>query len=96
MIVRRTEAALANLGQIEAYVAQSSPQNAETLIERILDRSAVLSDQPRIGPIVSEYQEESLRELLEKPYRVIYRLYTDSADVVAVVHSARRLQSVFQ
>lgn len=91
MIVRWTEAALANLEQIETHIARDSPQNAEALVERIFDRSAALSDQPRIGPVIPEFRDDSLRELFEKPYRILYRLFTDRAEIVAVVHAARRL-----
>ncbi|OWK39089.1 hypothetical protein FRUB_06171 [Fimbriiglobus ruber] len=44
-----------------------------------------------MGAIVPEFEDESLRELLESPYRIVYRVYTDRVDVVAVVHGARQM-----
>jgi toxin ParE1/3/4 len=91
MNVHWTEAALADLRAAEAYVARHSPQYARSLVERIFDRSEVLADQPYIGPMVPEYDDETLRELFEDPYRIIYRVLEQQIDIVAVVHAARRM-----
>lgn len=91
MIVRWTESALADLQAIEVYIGRHSPQYAQGMVERIFDRSATLADQPRIGPLVPEYGDESLRELFEDPYRIVYRIHGDQIDIVAVVHAARRM-----
>jgi plasmid stabilization system protein ParE len=41
--------------------------------------------------MVPEYESRDLRELLEGPYRIIYRVQPDQIDVLAVVHGAQRL-----
>jgi len=43
------------------------------------------------GRNVPEYLAEDVRELIEKPYRIIYRIKPDQIDVLAVVHGARLL-----
>jgi hypothetical protein len=40
--------------------------------------------------MVPEYEDETLRELFEDPYRIVDRITDRQIDVVAVVHSARR------
>lgn len=91
MTVHWTEAALADVRAAEAYVARHSPQYARALVERIFDRSGQLADLPLLGAAVPEYDDESLRELFEGPYRIIYRVLDQQVDIVAVVHAARRL-----
>ena len=92
MNVHWTESALDDLQAIEAYIGRHSQQYAHALIERIFDRSGLLASHPRLGPIVPEFDDETLRELFESPYRIIYRIVADQQiDVVAVVHGARRL-----
>jgi plasmid stabilization system protein ParE len=91
MNVHWTESALADLRAIEAYVGRHSSQYARGIIERIFARSEHLSSQPRLGPIVPEYEEDTIRELFENPYRIVYRIADQQIDVVAVVHAARRL-----
>ncbi len=41
--------------------------------------------------MVAEYAPEDIREIFEKPYRIIYRTLPDRVDVLAVIHGARRL-----
>lgn len=91
MNVRWTEAALADLRAAEATIARHPPRYALATVERILDRSAERNDHPQLGSVVEEYGDESLRELFEDPYRILYRVLDDRVDVVAVVHAARRL-----
>jgi toxin ParE1/3/4 len=91
MNVHWTEAALADLRAIQTYVSRHSGQYATSLIERIFDQSAQLASHPRLGGVVPEYDDESLREILEHPYRIIYRILEQQIDIVAVIHGARRL-----
>lgn len=92
MTVNWTESALADLRGIESYLARHSPQYAIGIVDKVFDRTEVLQDHPQLGAVVPEYDDESLRELFEDPYRIVYRVVDDERiDVVAVVHSARRV-----
>lgn len=91
MTVRWTEAALADLGGVEAYIARHSPRYARGLVERIIAQSELLVLQPRLGPVVPEYEKDLIRELFVDPYRVVYRVLDDQVDILAVVHAARRM-----
>jgi toxin ParE1/3/4 len=91
MNVHWTEAALSDLRAIEGYLGRHSPQYAQSLVERTFTRTEQLADQPQLGAVVPEYEDEGLRELFESPYRIIYRVLDHQVDVIAVVHAARRL-----
>jgi plasmid stabilization system protein ParE len=94
MRVNWTDAAVSDLRSIHAYISQHSALYAKGMIDRIFAKTGLLADQPHLGAMVEEYDDESLRELLEHPYRIVYRLVDESRlDVVAVVHGARRLPS---
>lgn len=41
--------------------------------------------------MVPEYKRDDIREVIERPYRIIYRIKDEQIDVVAVVHSAQQL-----
>ena len=58
------------------------------MVDRITRRSQQIADQPLSGRSVPEYQTDDIRELIEKPYRIIYRIKADQFDVVAVIHGA--------
>lgn len=95
MNVHWTEAALADLHAVEAFVRRRSARYALNLVERIFVRSEQLADQPYLGAMVPETKDETLRELFEDPYRILYRILEQQVDVVAVVHAARRLPRGF-
>jgi toxin ParE1/3/4 len=90
--VNWTESALADLKAIETYIARQSPQYGRSIVERIFHRTALLADFPRLGAIVPEYDSDLIRELIDNPYRLVYRIVDEvRVDVVAVVHGARRM-----
>jgi toxin ParE1/3/4 len=89
--VRWTEKAFADLEAIEVQLALVSEGYARSLIGRIVDRSERLANFPRSGPLVPEYDDESIRELFEHPYRIIYRLHEQEVEILTAIHSARRL-----
>lgn len=91
MIVAWSEQAAAQLQAIRDYLARSSPGYAQALAERIVQRTETLADLPLLGAEVMEHGDESLRELFEHPYRILYRVSTEQVQIVAVIHSARRL-----
>ena len=42
--------------------------------------------------MVPEYGAPDIREVIERPYRIIYRIREGQIDVLAVVHSAQVLR----
>ena len=46
--------------------------NAARLVDRLTRRGEALAAEPRIDRRVPEYLEQNLREVLERPYRLIF------------------------
>jgi toxin ParE1/3/4 len=44
---------------------------------------------PRSGRMVPEYEQEDLREVIEAPSRIIYRILPERIDVLAVIHGSQ-------
>lgn len=61
------------------------------MVDRLTRRSEQIANFPISGRKVPEYAAEDIRELIEKPYRIIYRIKPNQIDVLAVVHSAQLL-----
>lgn len=89
MTLHWTRAALCDIEAIEAYISRHSARYARGMIERIFACASQLENHPLIGAIVPEYGDDSIREVLQAPYRIIYRTLQDRVDVLAVVHAAR-------
>jgi len=92
MIVHWTENAIEHLVNIYEYIAINSPTYGKKMVDRITRRSEQIAEHPLSGRKVPEYDAEDIRELIEKPYRIIYRIKPDQIDVLAVIHGARLLQ----
>lgn len=86
-----THAALSDTDAIEAYISRHSAHYARGMIERIFACAGQLEAHPLLGAIVPEYGDDSIREVLQTPYRVIYRVLEDRIDVLAVIHAARTM-----
>jgi toxin ParE1/3/4 len=91
MRVHWTQNAIGHLTNIYEYIALNSPTYAKGMVDKVTRRTEQIADQPLSGRKVPEYQSEEIRELIEKPYRIIYRIKSDQIDVVAVIHGARLL-----
>ena len=61
------------------------------MVERLTERSEQIAAFPLSGRMVPEYEAPDVREVIERPYRIIYRIKPDQIDILAVVHSARML-----
>lgn len=79
------------LAAIHARVSRDSLQRANALITRLVDRVMQLKTAPRSGRNIPEYPDAGLRELLCRPYRIIYRQPDEQIEVVTVLHYRQRL-----
>lgn len=86
-----TEHASHELRAIHDYIAADSARYAHGMIDRIIRKSQHLANFPLLGAVVPEYGDDSIRELFEHPYRIIYLVRPERVEVVAVVHAAREL-----
>ena len=93
MIVRWTNLAIEHLADIHEYIARTSASYAVGMIDRLIRRAEQIGNFPYSGRIVPEKNDASVRELLEGPYRLIYRIRTERIDIVAVIHGARDWES---
>lgn len=84
----------ADLRQIEAYIAASSPLNAQRVIERIREAATKLVDFPYAARMVPELQDAERRETFVHEYRLMYRVEDDTIHILRVVHGRRLLGNV--
>ena len=91
MRVLWTGTAVGHLADIYEYIARDSKQYAKRMVDRLTARSGQIAAFPESAPIVPEYEDPEVREVLEGPYRLIYRTRSDAIVVLAVIHGARLL-----
>jgi|HubBroStandDraft_4_1064222.scaffolds.fasta_scaffold688863_2 toxin ParE1/3/4 len=91
MKVTWTARARTRLAEIHDYIAQDSRPRALAMVERILDRAEALLIAPRSGVRLQAFLDDEVRELLERPYRIIYRVSTTRIEIPTVKHYRQRL-----
>jgi toxin ParE1/3/4 len=92
-----TREAVRDLVDIAAYIAADSPKNARRLLKKLRKRTGTLETAPRRGRIVPELSSfgiRTFRELVAKPYRIVYRMTEDTVYVLAVLDARRELQDI--
>ncbi len=76
------------LREITRYIAKDSPEAAKAVAQRLLQRSRALAAEgpPLLGRRLPEYPGADLRELLERPYRLIFEVTERGIEIVTVMH----------
>ena len=86
--------ALEDLAHIAEYHALQSERFAKLLVDKLLFSTDILAIFPKTGRIVPEFHNESVREILLLPYRIVYRVVSATQiDILTVHHSAQPLSA---
>lgn len=80
-----------DLRDIVRFIARDNQDSARSFGFRLISKVESLAEFPRLGRAVPEAGDELIREVVLRPYRIIY-LLNDAAEVVAIArvwHGAR-------
>lgn len=88
-----TELASEQLDEAMAYIARDRPSTAARWLEEILAQAESLADFPDKGRVVEEARRDDIRELIIRPYRIIYRRDEDAVYITMVLHGRRHLDA---
>ncbi len=87
------ESALADLEDVRAwYAEQGVSEVGEKLIAEVLQRVQALADHPDMGRVVPEFDQTFLRELIQPPFRIVYRRDAGRARIVRIWRGERLLR----
>lgn len=95
--VQWTESAVRDLEEIVTYIAQDSPMAARRVLQRLRSQAAQLEDFPMRGRLVPEFQDVGIRvwrEVVVKPWRLLYRVAGNRVLVECVIDSRRDTESL--
>ena len=96
-VVRVTKTAETDLHEIITYIADSSPDNASKILAKLETKILSLNHQPNRGGYVPELLKHNIKEyrqLLENPWRIIYKIDNLQAIVLTVIDTRRNLQDI--
>jgi addiction module RelE/StbE family toxin len=86
-----SDLAIDDLKSIHEYISKDSPRYADKMIERILKRVEQLENFPQSGRVVPEFNQKTLRELIQDNYRIVYTIEDQFVAISRVHHSAKNI-----
>jgi addiction module RelE/StbE family toxin len=92
-----TEVAARDLERIAARLHQDAPGRADRVLERVIHRGdslATMSHRGRCPPELASIADRTWLEVIEPPWRVLYRIVGDSVEIHAVLDGRRDLQDI--
>jgi toxin ParE1/3/4 len=88
-VVKWSKPAKLDLKQIHDYIARDSKFYAQKVSIEIVEKSERLNSFPKLGRIVPEIWDPNIRELLIYSYRLVYEVFPNKVEVLALIHSKR-------
>ncbi len=82
-----------DLRAIHDFIALDSPHYAKKTVQDIREKMEGVDQLPRRGIVVSELNDENVRELSRYSYRIIYEVKQELVVVLTVVHKRRDLKA---
>ncbi len=95
--IRWTRTARRDLDVLVDYIADDSIENALAVLDRLQARAESLTTAAERGRVVPELRAVDVhqyREVIERPWRIVYRIETESVLVLAVLDGRRDLRSL--
>ena len=86
--------AIDDIEAIAQYIARDSTIYAESTVERIFQAPERLMQLPKLGRIVPEKNDESIREIFVFQFRIIYEILASEIHILTVVHGKRIIEDL--
>ena len=84
-----------DLNEVIDYIAQDSLEYALLFYEQVREKVENLIQFPKMGRIVPELDEPTIRELILRNYRIIYRISEKKIQIVRLFHGSRIMDFKF-
>ena len=86
-----------DIKDIATYIAEDKPSAAKQFVKSLFQAVERLGEFPESGRVVPEFGDQSIREVIRRPCRIIYRI--DQAkltlEIVRVWHAARGMPDIY-
>ncbi len=90
MRVTWSDEALRDLRSIQDFISNTSGHYAAVVVERLLSSVDRLERFPESDRVVPELNDPNVREVIDGPYRIVYELQIDQAQVLTVFRASRQ------
>lgn len=80
-----------DISDIVRHISTDSPKRAVDFGQLLVSKAKSVGDSPRIGRMVPELEDEDIREIIVRPYRIIYRVNhkAEEIEIIRFWHGKR-------
>ncbi len=91
MKVRWTPRAVEDLKSIARFIGLDNPAASRRFADKLKRRAESVRRFPNRGRVVSEFDREDVRELIEGNYRIVYRVKKDAISILSLFEGHKQL-----
>jgi len=84
--------AVEDIESIAEYIARDSEQYARSVVTEIVSVGRKIREFPKLGRVLPELQDESIRERFVYSYRVVYKI--ESGRILILAHGKRLIENI--
>ena len=91
-----TKPAIADLEHLVSFISRDKPKAGEQFGFELVEKAMSLVEHPFLGRVVPEFKIDRLREVIHRPYRIIYRVHEKQKiiEILRIWHAARGIPKV--
>jgi toxin ParE1/3/4 len=91
-----SETGWSDLEQVIRYISRDSIHYAAAFAREVRDASRSLSRFADRGRVVPEFDQQNVREIFVRSYRLVYSLSTEAVHILGLIHRARELDALWE
>lgn len=86
-----SHSATTDLESIIEHIYRDSEFYAAMVARELVSAARSLTTYSERGRVVPEYEDSTVREIIVRRYRLIYRVRSDRVEVLRIIHGARQM-----
>lgn len=91
-----TDSAIEDLNKIGERISKNSERYAQITVDRLFEAPSILVKHPKAGPIVPDFNDNSIRQLIRGNFRIVYKIIdVFRIDIITVHWCARSIENTY-
>ncbi|KKN37832.1 hypothetical protein LCGC14_0759410 [marine sediment metagenome] len=90
--IRWSIGALEDIESISSYISRDYPEKASEIVRGIIEKIEQLKQFPKLGRKFPDRDDERIREIIFKKYRIVYEIKEEIIEILVIAHGSKLLK----
>jgi addiction module RelE/StbE family toxin len=90
--IRWSLGALEDIELISSYISKYYPEKVNQFVKEIISKIEKIKFFPKLGHKFPDRNDERIRELIFKQYRIIYEIQEDIIEILVIAHERKLIE----